>query len=325
MTTPGHGAHALANVNINAHNNIIIGGGVDLLALAIDHGGQAADATANLTMHASEDITVNGSRFKLRSPGSLGSDFASIEINDGVFLGAIALGTGPSDIHAHGNAQGSINAVNNVTINHGVFELAAAVTTSGSSARANANLEIQAGLTTKIGAGQLSIFLSSKATSSMDSGSAEQHPFDAPRRRIVGQPHGLIRRVRRGAGLALAAAALRITPTRWPRSTSIRTSCRSTGRWMSSPLPSTTAAAAPPPTRTCFIHANHVAIGTESGHDSIVVAAVAIESGTQGASVNAHANARILANNASSSAIAINDITVFWRLRKIPRRRRRPA
>src|SRR4029077_11209533 len=54
-----------------------------------------------------------------------------------------------------------------------------------------------------------------------------------------------------------------------------------------------------------LIHANHVAIGTESGHDSILVAAVAIESGSQGAVVNAHANARILANNASSSAIAI--------------------
>ena len=287
----GH-AQADANANLVADvGDVELSGAADVLGVAVDQGGAFANADADLLVNANTFAHVGSGSLQLTVANDSGV-FANLTINEGVFVAGVAIDTANGFVDAGADASFLANH-NNVSIDHGVDEFAIGITDNGTHANAQAHLLVNAGSNTVITGGSISanLFSGHISLGSLLGGSQ------------IGVLQAAVA-VDGGVGTGHHANALAETNID-PNLVQINGDVVVVAAAIDNSGTGATANA------NLFIHANHVAIGTESGHANIIVAAIAVESGSQGASVNAHANARIIANNASSGAISINDITVL--------------
>ena len=289
----GH-AQADANANIVADvGAVTIDGAADVAAIAVDQGGVSANADADLQVSANTSVTIHSGSLNLKIVNDSGT-FASLSVEEGVFVAAAAIDTGNGHVDAGADASIQANQ-NNITVG-GIDEFALGFANNGTHANAQAHLLVNAGDNVHITGGSVSLnFLGSQFFLGSLIGGAAGSSIAILQAAIA---------IDGGAGATHHANAL-ASANIDPNLVQINGDVIVAAAAFDNSGQGATANA------NLFIQANEVHIGTSQGSANIIVAAIAQDSGSIPANVNAQANANILANASATDAISINDVTVF--------------
>ena len=306
----GHGAHALANVAVNACKmKCSLLHGVEMLAFALDEGG----ATSQCERASGDACQYRQRRDRVwPSSGSGAGQPWQHAGEPGTLRGRLRRRccgryrrAGPCPCQC----PDPINAANDVSILAGVMQLAVAVDTDGNSAESTRRSRVSAGKNIFIGEGEIDLFLSDALASSLSHNLGSSILSNLlPGGGLAGH-HSTGFAVVDGAVAfdggggtshhANALASVNIDPA----------IVEIDGPVLVAAVAIDNSGSGASANAVLNVHGNQVGIGTESGHGDVAVLAVAVENGNLDGNAKATANATITANH-SGSAISLNGVTV---------------